>query len=100
MTATLAVLAVTISAGLLGWIGSRDPKRLRACATAGKGSTPLASRHRRLLTVAALLPGVVLMFTGWWSAFLIWLGATVTLAWLLVLWLCRSRGESPTGNES
>jgi hypothetical protein len=90
MPLLLAVLAAAASATLLGWMAWRDPKRLRAQDGAGDSGAPFTTRQRRVLTMAAIVPGLLLVISGWWSSSVMWLGATVTLVWLLVLWLARA----------
>ena len=91
MQIALALLGVAVSTLLLGWIGLRDVKRLRVQEGESATRPPFTTRRRRLLAMAAVAPGVLLLATGWWSSTVIWLGATVTLVWLWVLWLARPR---------
>lgn len=85
----LALLAVMASVALLGWIGLRDPKRVRAQDGEAAVRKPLTTRQRRLLALGAAVPGLLLMLSGWWSSSIMWMGATATLLWLWVLWLAR-----------
>jgi hypothetical protein len=89
MQVALALLAIATSTLLLAWIGWRDPKRLRAQHGDATSTAPFTSRQRRLLALAALGPGVLLLACGWLSSAVMWLGGTVTLVWLWVLWLAR-----------
>jgi hypothetical protein len=90
MQVLLAILAIAASVVLLGRIALRDPKRMRA-QVGEPARTPLTARQRRLLAFGAALPGLALVFGGWASSAVMWLGGTVTLAWLWVLWLSRPR---------
>lgn len=96
MRVMLAVLAIAASVVLLGWIGLRDPKRVRAQDGEAALRKPFTPRQRRLLALGAAMPGLLLMLSGWWSSAVMWIGATVTLIWLWVLWLARPRGTSTT----
>jgi hypothetical protein len=91
MRVILALAAVTASVTVLGWIALRDPKRMRSHESAVALRAPLTSRQRRLLALGALAPGLLLMLSGWWSSAIMWIGGTVTLAWLWVIWLSRTR---------
>jgi hypothetical protein len=91
MRVMLAWLAVAASVTLLGWLALRDAKRIRSQDGEAALRTPLTSRQRRLLALGAVSPGVLLMLSGWWSSTIMWLGASVTLAWLWVVWLSRTR---------
>ena len=92
MQLTLALLAIGISVPLLAWIGLRDAKRLRAQEADSPSRQPVTSRARRVVALASVAPGVLLLASGWWSSAVMWLGGTVTLVWLWVLWLARPRG--------
>ena len=87
----LTALAVATSVLLLNWIGLRDTKRLHTQHDTSASRQPFSYGQRRLLAMGAATPGVLLMLGGWGSAAVMWLGGTVTLAWLSVLWLGRSR---------
>ena len=92
MQIALSGLAIAISALLLAWIGWRDAKRLRVQHGEPASRQALTTERRRLLALVAAVPGVLLLASGWWSSAVMWLGGTVTLAWLWVLWLARPRG--------
>jgi hypothetical protein len=87
MRLVLAVLAIVASVVLLGWIALHDPKRLAAQGVADRPT--LGTRQRRVLALSAVVPGLLLMLSGWWSSAMMWMGATVILLWLWVLWLSR-----------
>jgi hypothetical protein len=93
MQIALSALAAAISALLLAWIGLRDAKRLRVQDGEPASRQALTPERRRLLALVAALPGVLLLASGWWSSAVMWLGGTVTLAWLCVLWLARPRRQ-------
>lgn len=85
MMAMLSIIATLVTTSLLILLGWRDPKRLRTLTKeSGSRRQPFASNTRRLLTCAALVPGVLLALYGAWQPFLIWLGATCSIAWLAV----------------
>jgi hypothetical protein len=75
------LLAIDFSAALLLLIGRHDPKRLRAAGR--RDLRPHSAAQRRSLTIAALAPGLMLAIGGQSAGFIIWLGATVALGWLL-----------------
>jgi len=89
MRVLLAWLAIAASVASLGWIALRDPKRVRATHQS-VGRTPFTVRQRRVLALAAVVPGLLLMLSGWWSSTIMWIGGTVTLAWLWVVWLSHA----------
>lgn len=99
MRVVLALLAIAVSVALLGWIGLHDPKRVRAQDGEAALREPFTPRQRRLLALGAALPGLLLMLSGWWSSAVMWIGATVTLIWLWVLWLARLRKTSAAAVE-
>jgi hypothetical protein len=92
MQSTLALLAIATSSLLIGWIGLRDAKRLRVQDGGSASRQAFTTARRRVLVLAALAPGVLLIACGWSSSAIMWLGGTVTLTWLWVLWLARPRG--------
>lgn len=94
MRVLLATLAIAGSVALLGSIALRDPKRMRAQEGEAPARTPFTTRQRRLLALAAAAPGIALMLSGWWSSTILWIGGTVTLAWLWVVWLSRQRVQA------
>lgn len=95
MRLIFAIIAVAVSVALLGYIGLRDEKRLRSQGGAEAASKALTSGQRKLYAIGALVPGLLLMLTHWWSSVMLWMGATVVLLWLWVLWLSRSSRTSP-----
>lgn len=85
MRGVLAVLAVATSTFMLGWIGLRDARRLAAQEGEAAARTALGPKQRGLLALGAVLPGLLLMLSGWWSSTMMWMGATVILLWLWVV---------------
>lgn len=81
----LVVLGAVPSLVLLLMLGSRDPKRLRNLPRNARESvTPWPPARRRLIGALAILPGLLMMLTGEWAAFLIWLGLCLCSGWLWV----------------
>jgi hypothetical protein len=78
--------AIGISALCILALCRGDPKRLRAVRSATQGH---GKARRRLLSVAALLPGLVLALVGDSPAFLVWLGGCAVIGWFLALWFSR-----------
>lgn len=97
MTSMLSIVAIFVSMISLLVLGLRDPKRLRTQSKHLQQSMePLPIGARRVLTAIALAPGLLLAFFGFWQPFLVWLGATCTLAWLAVQLF--SKGERHTSS--
>lgn len=85
------VLAVLVSAVALGLAARHDPKRLRfrhqlhrAGLIEPVAIAPWPAARRRGLAVLAIAPGIVLAALGLWAGVMLWLGLTLTFAWLLV----------------
>jgi hypothetical protein len=94
MQVLLTMLATAASVILLGWMAFRDPRRLRAQDGNEVGvSVPFTTGQRRSLAFAASVPGLLLMLIGWWSSSVMWLGATITLLWVWLVWLARARAN-------
>lgn len=86
VTVLWAGCAIATSSFALALLALRDPKRLRAVARLGVEVPAPASRaRRRMLASVALFPGLALMLIGHWPAFLIWLGTTAMVGWVLAL---------------
>ena len=86
-----AVLLISLSAFaftlLMLWLlGATDPKRSRL--SAGNWDAP-SRLPRGLLTLLAILPGVLLLLSGQTAAFLIWLGGASVAGWGIVHLLPR-----------
>lgn len=80
------IIAVAISAILIVSLCLGDPKRRRSLRMAGTGQTPTT---RRLFAIAACIPGLLCAFQGDAAAFLIWLGGSSAVGWLIALWFNR-----------
>jgi hypothetical protein len=93
MTTTAAFL-VALALSLTGILYLRftDEKRRRVLGLAPRSRRP---RSRIVAWAIVLLPGLVLLFTGHASAFLIWLGSSAVCSWLIVSW----RGASSPTRE-
>ena len=81
-----SLLSILVSTALLVVLALRDPKRLRnqpRTAERGGSSQTLPASIRRICGWLVLLPGAILAAIGHWWAFLIWLGATPAIGWLL-----------------
>lgn len=102
MHVSLALLAIAVSVAVLALIGLRDPKRVRTQDGEMAIRRLLTTRQRRLLALSATAPGLLLllMLSGWWSSAMMWMGATVTLLWLGVLWMARPQRTSVAAVET
>ncbi|MCP1469428.1 hypothetical protein J3E64_001103 [Sphingobium sp. OAS761] len=81
MMPLLTLAAILFSAGLILLLGLGDPKRRRAARKgAGQGAT-----SRRLIAVAALLPGLAFLLSGDAAALLLWLGGAAVAGWAVTL---------------
>jgi hypothetical protein len=81
--------AIAISAILLFALCLGDPKRRRARGLPGTRQPPIA---RRLLALAATVPGIACIGLGDAAAFLVWLGGCGIAGWLIALGFGR-RGD-------
>lgn len=72
--------AVAFSAAMIVLLWRGDPKRRRVAGLPGGGE---GVATRRLLAVAALLPGVFLAIVGDSAAFLVWLGSCAVGGWFV-----------------
>jgi len=77
VTATLGAVGISLAA--IGYLAVTDPKRRRAFRQAAAGE-----RWALAGWALALLPGAVVPFASGGAGFVVWLGATATLGWLLV----------------
>ena len=76
----LTVFALGLSAILVVFLCSGDPKRRRSNGASGK----VQSRMQRwCLTGALCLPGIVFALSGDAAAFMIWLGGTAFIGWII-----------------
>ncbi len=74
-------IATAVSLVCVVLLAKSDDKRHRR---GGRG-WPLSSGVRRCLAGLCLMPGLVLMFTGYATSLLVWLGAITVLGWLAAL---------------
>lgn len=86
------LLAIGFSAVQLWLLGRHDPKRLRTASDSRRPLKPFNRAQRRTLTIAVLLPGALLAAAGQSAGFIIWLGATVAIGWLLTQLLAAAAG--------
>ena len=91
MSVGLGVIASVFTGGLLGWLARRDPNRLKQLRSAAK---PMPLWQRRLVAAVSVLPGLILMLGGFWSALMIWVGLSVVTGWLLALRLSGQRSDN------
>lgn len=95
--ATLAAVGVSLAA--IGYLAVTDPKRRRT-----HRQPAVAARLSGAAWALALLPGALVPFASGGGGFVIWLGATATLGWLLVamdpaqleavrVWMRRANGR-------
>jgi hypothetical protein len=90
MTIATTLLAVALSGVLILWLAIGDPKRRRAQRVAGAGQ---GTTTRRLIAVAAMLPGIWLAGNGNVAAFLVWLGGCCAAGWFIALGFGGPRGD-------
>jgi hypothetical protein len=84
----LAVTAIVLTTGLLALLCLNDPKRRRAARLAGEG---YGLATRRMLVVAASLPGIACLLLDDAAAFLVWIGGVGVVGWLVTLLLTDRR---------
>lgn len=82
----VALAGMAFSAALLVLLCLGDPKRRRTLRLSGTGHTPAA---RRLIVVAACLPGLLCVALGDAAAFLIWLGGSGVAGWIATAWIAQ-----------
>lgn len=74
-----------------------DPKRMRTRGLTGRDASV---RKRSILTLIAILPGIVMALIGNAPAFLVWLGACAITGWFITLWASLTRpGIGPHGRD-
>lgn len=76
------LVAVVVSAIVVGVLCRSDPKRRRA---AGSQGTARRTLSRRWLAALTCVPGLYLVGTADAAGFLVWLGGTGLTGWLIVL---------------
>lgn len=87
-TTLLAIAASALCLFALCW---GDPKRRRTARIKNPGQ---GKRTRRLLGVAACVPGILFAMAGDAAAFLIWLGGCAVVGWFIALGFNRKREEA------
>lgn len=99
-TLLIALPAAVLSLALLGLLAWRDPKRLRVLARLhgrSRPAWPLAIR--RTLGLGSLLPGLGLMLSGHWAAWLIWMSSVAAGGWTLSLRLAPRSAHELSGPD-
>jgi hypothetical protein len=92
MSATsLGFLLALLTTACLAALAASDPKRL--------GGRRSFGRFRPLATIAAILPGAVLLLTGQGVAFLIWLGSAAVLGWIVAAVFSAFLSENSSQRE-
>lgn len=93
MSATsLGFLLALLTTACLAALAASDPKRLG-------GRRSLLGRFRPLATIAAILPGAVLLLMGLGVAFLIWLGSAAVLGWIVAAVFSAFLSENSSQSE-
>ncbi len=85
----LTLIATAVSVSLLTLLGLGDPKRRRAAGLNGGHGQTL----RRFYVAGAVVPGVLLAFTGDAAMWLIWFSGCAVAGWIVALRLAQSGGE-------
>ena len=85
----LTLIATAVSVSLLTLLGLGDPKRRRAAGLNGGHEKTL----RRFYVAGAVVPGVLLAFTGDAAMWLIWFSGCAVAGWIVALGLAQSGGE-------
>lgn len=81
------IFALGLSALLLGILCAGDPKRRRSSRASGKAQSKM---QRWCLTSAICLPGLAFALSGDAAAFMMWLGGTGLIGWIVTqifLWM-------------
>jgi len=86
MMSVFTFAALAVSAAFILWLSLGDPKRRRAEKLAGAGHSPAL---RRMLALGAMLPGLAIAASGDAAAFLIWLGGSAVIGWIVALGLSQ-----------
>ncbi len=96
MSATsLGFLSALASTLCLAFLAASDSRRL-------PGRRPALGSLRRLAIAGGILPGALLSIGGRWVAFLIWLGATAVLGWMIAAAFSSfpiKRTTAPSGEQ-
>lgn len=81
-----ALAAVGVTASILTLLALHDPKRVRTVARAvGSRGRTFGKPVRIALGSASIAPGVVLALYNEWPAFLIWIGISCGIGWVLTI---------------
>jgi hypothetical protein len=78
----LAVAAIALTTALLAVLCLNDPKRRRTARLQGQGHRVAT---RRMLGMAACLPGLACLMLGDAAAFLVWIGGLGIAGWFVTL---------------
>jgi hypothetical protein len=93
MSATsLGFLSTLFTTACLAALAASDPKRL-----GGRRSS--LGKLRPLATIAAVLPGALLLAMGLGVAFLIWLGSAAVLGWIVAAVFSAVHTENNSQSE-
>jgi len=87
-TLVLAGAALAVSLLSLASLCAGDPKRRRAAGLSAEGAVGMG---RKWMVAATLAPGLACVAAGDAAAFLVWLGGTALIGWLLALTANRAR---------
>ncbi len=79
-------VAVGVTTALLSLLALHDPKRVRTAARAGvtRGRT-FGKPARVVFGSGSIVPGIVLAVNGDWPAFLLWIGVSCAIGWMLTI---------------
>lgn len=72
--------ALCLSAILVVFLGIGDPKRRRSSGLSGKVPSKM---QRWCLTTTLCLPGIAFLLSGDAAAFMMWLGGTAFIGWIV-----------------
>lgn len=88
-------LASFVSLVLIVWLALRDPKRIRN-HPALRGMPAHSDAKRKWLGWGSMLPGLGLVFYGELVALCIWMGAVMTIGWIVVVALAPRAQQAPS----
>lgn len=97
-TLPLAVIAAILSAIAVVALCAGDPKRRRAAG--GSSKSGMAPGRRRLLAIAACVPGIVCAALGDAAAFLMWLGGCALVGWGCAAFYPVQSGDRGVGAQN
>ena len=84
----VGLASIGVSAAIIVLLCLGDPKRQRSL---GRPGPAMPAARRRLLAVAACMPGLVCALLGDAAAFLMWLGGCALIGWAVAAWLRSAR---------